>query len=87
MEVQMEIPQFTSDRGIEYKWENGFSIEIKIDNGIINIIANKAGLISLAGHFLNLAQTEVPKGHHLHFDEYNSLEIGSSELIVQKQGD
>jgi hypothetical protein len=85
MEIKIEVPLFTIDKGIEYKWENGFEIETKLENGVINIIANREGLISLANHLLNLAQLDVPLGHHLHFDEYNSLEEGSSELIIQKK--
>lgn len=45
-------------------------------------MANKSGLISLANHLLNLGQDDISFGHHLHFDEYNSLEEGSSELII-----
>jgi len=85
MEVKVEVPPFTVDKGIEYKWENGFEIETKFDGGVINIIANREGLISLANHLLNLAQADVPLGYHLHFDEYNSLEEGSLELVFQKK--
>jgi len=81
----MEVPKYSSEKGITYKWEDGFEIETVVDNGIISIIANKAGLLSLANHLLNLAQDDVQSGHHLHFDEYNSLEEGSIELIIQKK--
>ena len=50
----------------------------------LKIIANKEGLTSLANHLLNLAQDNVPRGYHLHFDESNSLKDGSSELIIEK---
>jgi len=39
----------------------------------------------LANHLLNLSQENIPSGYHLHFDEYNSLENGSCDLIIQKQ--
>jgi hypothetical protein len=84
MEIKIDVPEYSSDNGITYKWENGFEIETKIENGMTTIIANKEGLISLANHLLNLAQDEIPSGYHLHFDENNSLEEGSSELIIQK---
>lgn len=83
--IEIEIPKYNSDNGIEYKWESGFHIETQIEDGIIKIIANKAGLLSLANHLLNLAQDTVPSDHHLHFDEYNSLEDGSAELIIEKK--
>lgn len=85
MEIKIEVPPFKVDKGIKYKWENSFEIETKYKSGVIMIIANKEGLISLANHLLNLAQAEVPSGHHLHFDEYNSLENNSLELIIQKK--
>jgi len=85
MEIIIDIPEYNSNNGFAYKWENGFEIETKVENAIINIIANKEGLISLANHLLNLAQEKIPLEYHLHFDEYNSLEKGSIELIIQKK--
>lgn len=84
MEIKIEIPDYSESNGIKYNWENGFEIEVKNTDGIIKIIANKEGLKSLANHLLNLAQDEVPIGYHLHFDENNSLEEGSLELIIEK---
>lgn len=84
MELKIEIPPFTKEKGIDYKWENNFVIEASIVNGTIVIKANREGLTSLANHLLNLAQENVPPGHHLHFDEFNSLEESSAELIIEK---
>ena len=84
MKINMEIPDYSPESGIEYKWENGFEIKAVTNNEVIIITANKAGLISLANHLLNLAQDKIPAGHHLHFDQYNSLEEASNELIIQK---
>ncbi len=81
----MNIPDYNESNGIKYNWEKGFEIEVKNNDGIVCIIANKAGLQSLANHLLNLAQDKIPKGCHLHFDENNSLEEGSLELIVEKR--
>lgn len=83
--VKIKIPEFSLSEGMSYHWENDFEIESKIEDGVIKIIANKAGLISLANHFLNLAQDEIPFGHHLHFDQYNSLEDSSVEIIIEKK--
>ncbi|RZK27124.1 MAG: hypothetical protein EOO43_00650, partial [Flavobacterium sp.] len=70
--------------GFKFEWEKDFTIETKVVEGEILILANKAGLISLARHLLSLAQESVPEGYHIHFDEYNSLEDGSVEIILQK---
>ena len=83
--IKIEIPKYNPEKGIEYKWENGFEIETKIDDAVIKITANKEGLTSLANHLLNLAQEDIPFGYHLHFDEYNALEEGSIELIIEKK--
>ena len=43
--------------------------------------------MSLARHLLVLAQEEAPSGCHIHLDEFNSLEDGSVELILDKNDD
>ena len=67
---------------MELQWEEGFTISTGIDGGTALIRANREGLISLANHLLVLAE-EAP-GCHIHFDEYNSLEDGSADLIIEK---
>ena len=64
------------------KWVDGFSITVKEDNGIVTISANREGLQSLAGQLATLADA-VP-GDHIHYDEYNSLEEGSVEMIIER---
>ena len=83
MKVTLEIPEY-SNTSFQYAWTDGFDISIRYDNNVITLSANKEGLLSLANHLLNLAQDEVPKGCHIHLDEYNSLEEGSVELIIEK---
>ena len=64
-------------------WLDGFTIEVRIDDGKTAVIsANREGLLSLAMQLTALAD-QVP-GSHIHYDEYNSLEDGSSELIIEK---
>lgn len=84
MKITSEIPEYDPNKGIRYQWTDGFEIQVVIDRGKILIIANKEGLISLSNHLLNLAQDKIPSDYHMHFDEYNSLEDGSTELIIQK---
>ena len=64
------------------KWVDGFSITVKEDNGIVTISANREGLQSLAGQLATLADG-VP-GDHIHYDEQNSLEEGSAEMIIER---
>ncbi len=65
-------------------WVDGFTIRVKDDNGEVVIAANREGLLSLAGQLSALAD-QTP-GSHIHYDEYNSLEEGSAELIIAKIG-
>jgi hypothetical protein len=85
MIITVDVPSYKKTKGIEYNWEEGFEIETYIVNGVIKIIANKQGLLSLANHFLNLSQDEIPVGHDMHFDDSNSLENKSAELIIIKK--
>ena len=61
-------------------WEDGFSIRTRIEDGAIVVAGNAAGLRSLANICLALADEE--RGAHIHLDEFNSLEDGSAELII-----
>ena len=67
---------------MEIKWEEGFKIAVRNENGATVISANAAGLKSLGKIFLYLAEGEV--GDHVHLDEGNSLEEGSGEIVIEK---
>ena len=64
------------------KWIDGYPISLKNGGDIVTISANKEGLLSLADQLIALANEEI--GAHIHYDEYNSLEDGSNELIIEK---
>ena len=64
------------------EWVDGFEIKAVIENDKIVISANKEGLLSLAKYLTVLADG-VP-GNHVHYDEYNSLEEGSAEMIIER---
>ena len=86
MKREIEIINYDSKKGIQINWEYGFMIEAKVENNLMLIRANEEGLISLAKQLLTLAQKEVPNGCHIHLDEYNSLETGSVDLVLEKHG-
>ena len=75
---------YCAEKGLQLQWEKDFAISVNAPGNEVTIKANKSGLISLARHLLTLAQDSVPKHSHIHLDEYNSLEEGSAELIIQK---
>lgn len=84
-EIKISIPEY--DNCIECVWEENFKIKVSAPFDTLTIEANREGLISLARHLLYLSQDDVPNGSHVHFDEYNSLEDGSLELIISKKED
>ena len=64
------------------RWEDGFQIRVDIRDGEVMLSANRAGLLSLSRICADLA--EESQGSHIHLDEYNSLEEGSAELILER---
>ena len=68
---------------MEVEWVDGFEIKVtQDDDGAVVIDANQEGLLSLAKQLSALA--EKAPGTHIHYDAYNSLEEGSTELIIAK---
>lgn len=67
-----------------FTWEEGARIEVRNLGGEIVIEANAAGLKTLAGHLLTLAQDGTPDGAHLHLEENNGLEEGSLGLVLER---
>ena len=62
-------------------WEDGAMLRVQLQNGAAVVSANRAGLLSLAAQLAALAWE--PAGSHIHYDEYNSLEPGSAELLIE----
>ena len=67
---------------MEIKWIDDFEIKAVANNREIVISANREGLLSLAKHLTALA--DGAPGDHIHYDESNSLEKGSAELIIER---
>ena len=64
------------------EWIEGFEIRVTSEHKETVITANREGLLSLARQLTALAGQ--PPGSRIHYDQHNSLEEGSSELIVVK---
>ena len=69
---------------MKIEWEDGAEIRVRIDGGAVLLSANREGLLSLSKQLARLAEEDA--GAHIHYDEYNSLEDGSAELIVERVG-
>ena len=67
---------------MDIKWVDGAEIRVTVENDAVTMTANKEGLLSLAAQLAALA--EAAPGSHIHYDEHNSLEEGSVEMIVER---
>ncbi len=65
---------------MKIEWVDGFLVKAVAENDEIVISANREGMLSLAKQLTALA--EGAPGDHIHYDEDNSLEEGSSEMII-----
>ena len=66
---------------IEWVGDYRIKVEVDIDNAVV-ISANRDGLLSLARQLTTLAEESI--GSHIHYGDYNSLEDGFIEMIIQK---
>lgn len=82
--MKIDIPEYNKNTGLQLCWGDGYMIKVASEKKEVVISANREGLISMANHLLNLAQVDVPCGTHIHLDEYNALEDGSIDLIIEK---
>ena len=84
-EIKINVPEYKD--ALEFIWEDNFKIKVSSQSNALVLQANREGLVSLARHFLTLAQDNVPAYSHVHLDEFNSLEDGSLELIASRNED
>lgn len=84
MKFVIDVYDYSRENGIHLRWEPGSEIECTESSGAVLIRANAEGLKSLANFCLTLAQEAAPEHVHIHLDEYNALEEGSIELIIEK---
>lgn len=63
---------------------DGFTIQVSVSGGEVQIEANQAGLMSMANDMVLLAQQGTPDSSHIHLDEHNALESGSTALVIGK---
>ncbi len=70
---------------MDIQWVDGFTVKVSVYDGKnVVISANQEGLLSLAKQLMAMAAEDV--GSHIHYDVNNSLEEGSSELVIEKIG-
>jgi hypothetical protein len=83
MKLEVAIPDYSRDAGLHIDWEPDHRISLTIQGAEVTLRANRAGMESLARLLLALSQPELPLPYHVHLDEWNSLESGSAQLILE----
>lgn len=84
IEWDIEVPAYGPESHLRFAWDDGFQISIDRTSSEVTIMANAAGLVSLARHCLTLAQQSVPPGSHIHLTDAVELKAGSGDLIIDK---
>ncbi|MBE1605794.1 Imm32 family immunity protein [Actinopolymorpha pittospori] len=84
MDQIINVPEYRTDEGIRFVWDDDFEIELQIDLREVVIKANRTGLTSLARHLLTLAQEGVREGAHIHLTADQEIE-SSYDLIVERR--
>jgi hypothetical protein len=87
MKMEVEVPDYSPEQGLQLDWDDNCTIEVRVQNHEVAIIADRAGLVSLARHLLGLAQPGVPPGSHFHLDDYTGLEENACSLIIERAKD
>jgi hypothetical protein len=67
-----------------FAWEADARIEVRSLGREVVIEANAAGLRTLAGHLVTLAEDGVPDGTHVHLEDSNGLVDGSVGLVLER---
>ena len=67
---------------MQIEWIDGFEIKVVSENNEVVIFANREGMLSLIEHLKVLVDGEP--GDHIHYDENNALEEGSTKLIIER---
>lgn len=87
MEFRYTPRPYSRERGLLGDYEADFKIDVRVAHGVVQLCANRDGLVTLAKHLLALAQPDVPSGCHFHFDPGLVLEEGSTGLVIAKVPD
>ncbi|WP_027480543.1 Imm32 family immunity protein [Deinococcus pimensis] len=80
----LDVPDYTPGDGLKARWDDGFQIAVRVEEGEVYLQANNAGLRSLARLLLGLTLEGVQDAHHWHLDDLNSLEEGSAPFTIMK---
>ncbi len=87
--VVLEIPTYRAERGLARPWPDEYLLRVEVEDGVVTIEGDPAGLRGLAVQLLSLAEPGVPPGYGHDLDGYlpAELEPGSTPLVLMRTRD
>ena len=82
MQVTVHVNEMEPGQWLRLSWDPRAFIRVVAGEEVV-ISCNRPGLLTLARHLLTLAQDGLAPGTHVHLDETNGLEPGSSDTILE----
>ena len=84
MNVNVDIIPYSEEECICLEYVPGADIQLVKEFGGLTIRANAEGLRFLAKVCLTLAQEDMPKGYHVHFDGFDFVRGDNRELTIER---
>jgi hypothetical protein len=87
MDISFEIPEY--EGGLKVFWDQDAKLKIQLFDNIVLLCINKQALLSLARQLMYMAVSDVPRGSHIHYDDFFCKDglLGDVELIIEKMAD
>ncbi len=85
MKIKLDVPNYSPQQGFRIEYEDEYTIEAQIKDGVAIVKADYGGLVTLARSLLTLAQSSVPVGYYANLDEWSGLEAGSCRISFVKR--
>lgn len=84
MKVNVDIVPYSENNYICLEYVPGADIKLDGQNNDFCISANAEGLLYLAKVCLTLAQSDTPKGCHIHFEGFDFVQGNATDLIIER---
>lgn len=84
MKVDVDIVPYSKNKCICLEYVPGADIKFNADSNSLYISSNSEGLYYLAKVCLTLAQSDTPKGSHIHMDSFNFIQSDNFDLTIER---
>lgn len=86
MKLKITIPDYDGE-AMDVIWQDNSYYSMEVFDDEIQIRANSIGLISIAKQMLYMAYNDLPKGSHIHYDEFFTKINNKYSLVIEKMDD